>query len=92
MKRFDFDNILLNKKSHKNILICNISYKNLICTKPLRIRFNEVDRNIRVYDGTRYIVLFRPEKYDVIYNKIRYLVSHKSDITYVFLIVIQKLK
>ena len=92
MKRFDFDNILLNKKSHKNILICNISYKNLICTKPLRIRFNEVDRNIRVYDGTRYIVLFRPEKYDVIYNKIRYLVSHKSDIIYVFLIVMQKLK
>ena len=92
MKRFDFDNILLNKKSHKNILICNISYKNLICTKPLRIRFNEVDRNIRDYDGTRYIVLFRPEKYDVIYNKIRYLVSHKSDIIYVFLIVMQKLK
>ena len=92
MKRFDFDNILLNKKSHENILICNISYKNLICTKPLRIRFNEVDRNIRVYDGTRYIVLFRPEKYDVIYNKIRYLVSHKSDIIYVFLIVMQKLK
>ena len=87
MKRFDFDNILLNKKSHKNILICNISYKNLICTKPLRIRFNEVDRNIRVYDGTRYIVLFRPEKYDVIYNRIRYLVSQKSDIIYVFLII-----
>ena len=92
MKRFDFDNILLNKKSHKNILICNISYKNLICTKPLRIRFNEVDRNIRVYDGTRYIVLFRPEKYDVIYNRIRYLVSHESDIIYVFLIVTQKSK
>ena len=38
---------------------------------------------IRVYDGTRYLVLFGPEKYDVIYNRIRYMISQKSGITYV---------
>ena len=26
--------------------------------KPLRIRFDKVDRFIKVYDGTRYLVLF----------------------------------
>ena len=29
-----------------------------ICAKPLRIRFDKVDRVIRVYDGTTYLVLF----------------------------------
>ena len=32
---------------------------------------------------TRYLVLLSPEKYDAIYNRIRYLTSQKSDITYV---------
>ena len=31
-----------------------------------------------VYDMTRYLVLFGSEKYDSIYNKIRYLMSVKS--------------
>ena len=49
--------------------------------KPLRIRFNKVEELIRVYDGTRCLVLFRPEKHDAIYNRIRYLISQKSGIT-----------
>ena len=51
--------------------------------KPLCIRFSKVDGFIRVYDGTRYVVLFGPEKHDVIFNRIRYLLSQKSGITYV---------
>ena len=47
--------------------------------KPLRIRFDKIDRFIRVYDGTRYLVLFGPEKYDAIYNRIRYFISQESD-------------
>ena len=39
---------------------------------------------LEVYDGTRYFVLHGPEKYDVIYNRIRYLIGRKSGITYVF--------
>ena len=37
----------------------DISYKTLIGAKPLRIRLNKIDGFIIVYDGTRYLVLFR---------------------------------
>ena len=53
----------------------------MIAAKPLSIRFNKEDGFIRVYDETRYVVLFGPEKYDAIYSRIRYLVSLKSGIT-----------
>ena len=35
-------------------------------SKPLRIKFNKIDGFIRIYDGTRYLVLFGSEKYDLI--------------------------
>ena len=87
----DFSNILLDEKSHENILVYDILYKILICRKPLCIIFDKVDGFIitRTYDGTRYLVLFGPEKYDAIYNKIRYLLSQNTDITYVSLITMQ---
>ena len=50
--------------------------------KPLRIRFDETDGFIRVSDGTRYLVLFGSQKYDSIYNRIKYLAGVKSGITY----------
>ena len=81
---FDFDNILLDERSYKNILIYGILCKNVIGAKPLRIMFNKVDEFIRVYDGTRYLVLFGPEKYDAIYNRIKYVISQKNGITFVF--------
>ena len=80
----DFDNILLDEKSYKtyeNILIDNIPYKTFMGTKPLRIRFDEMDGFIKIYDGIRYLILFGPEQYDAIYNRIRYLISEKSGIT-----------
>ena len=40
---FDLDNILIEGKSYENILFYNISYKRLIDTKPLRIRFDKKD-------------------------------------------------
>ena len=55
---FDLDNILIDEKPYENILVYGISYKTLIGTKPLRIRFKKVDRFIRVYDGTRFELLF----------------------------------
>ena len=70
------------KKSYENILVYDISYKTLIGAKPLRIRFDKVDGFIRVYDGTRYLVLFGGEKYDFICNRIRYLIGVKRGITY----------
>ena len=70
----DFDNILINERSYKNILAYNISYKTLIGAKRLRLRFDNVNEFIRVYDGNRYIVLFGVGKHDFIYNRIRYLI------------------
>ena len=66
LEDFDFNNILLDKKSHENILIYDISYKTLIGPKPLRIRFNKMDRFITIYDGNKCLVLLGPEKYDPI--------------------------
>ena len=60
-----------------------MSYKTSIGTRPLCIRFDKVDGFIRVFDRTRYLVLFGPEKYDAIYNRITYLKSQKSGIKYV---------
>ena len=59
---FNLVNISTDEKLYGNILVCNISYKTLIDATPLRIRFNKMDGFIRVYDGTRYIVLFDVKK------------------------------
>ena len=61
----------MDKKSYENILIYKISCKTFIGATPLCIRFEKVDGFIKVYDGTKYLVLFGPEKNDVIYNRIR---------------------
>ena len=60
----------------------NILYKILIDSKPLCTRFDKIDGYIRVYDGARYLVLFGSEKHDLIYKRIRYLISVKCGITY----------
>ena len=48
--------------------------------KPLRIRFNKVDGFIKIYDGTRYLVLFGHGWYNAINDRIRYLISEKRSI------------
>ena len=68
---------------YKNIFVYNIASKTLIDAKPLPIRFNKIDGLIRVFDGTRYLVLFGTEKFDFIWNRFRYLIGIKSCITYV---------
>ena len=47
------------------------------------ISFDNIDGFIRVYDETRYLVLFGSKKYNFICNRIRRLISVKSGITYV---------
>ena len=46
--------------------------------------FDKIKRFITIYDETRYLTLFSTEKYDVIYYKIKYLISLKSGIKYIF--------
>ena len=62
----------MEEKSYWNILIYDISYKTLIGAKPLYVRFGNVNGYIRVYDGTKYLVLFAVEKPGLICNRIRY--------------------
>ena len=46
------------------------------------IRFDKIDRIIRIYGRSRHLILFGNIKYNAIYDKIRYLISIKSSITY----------
>ena len=57
--------------------------KTLFGSKPL---------SIRVYEVIRYLVLFGPQKYDPIYDKIRYVISQKVVLHILFLIILQKLR
>ena len=50
----------------------------------MRNSFDKIEGFIRVYDGTRYLVLFGPENYDDIYSRIRYFISQKRGIRYAF--------
>ena len=92
LESFDPDDTFIDEKSHENILMYDISYKTLIGVKPLHNRFNKIDGIIRTYDGSRHLTLFGSGKYDAIYDKIIYLISIKSGITYIFLTILQKLK
>ena len=58
--------------------------QNFDCAKPFCISLNRFGGFITVYYRTAYSVLFGPEKYDVIYSRIRHLISQKSGITYGF--------
>ena len=51
-----------------------------------------LDSTIRIYDGTRYLILFGSEKYDAIYNRIRCLISLKRTIPYIFFHYFAKIK
>ena len=54
--------------------------------RPLRIKFDEINEFIKVYDG---IILFGPEQYDAIYNKTRYLISKKIVLQILLAIILQ---
>ena len=45
-------------------MVYSTSYKTLIGARPLCISFDKVDKFTRVYDGTRHLLLFGPEKCD----------------------------
>ena len=44
---------------------------------PLRITLDELDEFIKVYDGIKYLLLFRVGFYDRIYDRSKYLLSKK---------------
>ena len=70
-------------------MVYNISYKTFIGTQPFRIILDKIDEFIRVYDGTRYLVLFGAEKYDIIYNRIIHLIDAKMVLHMLVFIIMQ---
>ena len=47
---------------------------------PLRIRFDEIDGFIKIYDGTRCLVLFCQSWYNEFCDRIKYLINKESGI------------
>ena len=66
------------------VVVVNILSKTLIAAKPLCIRVSKIDGFTRVYNGTRYLVLCGPEKYDAIFNRIKYLYVKKVALQVMF--------
>ena len=58
----------------------------------LCIILDKVNGFLRDYNGTKYLVLFGPEKYDVMFYRIRYLIELNRDITTLILLIMQKSK
>ena len=83
LESFDIEDILIDEKWHENMLIYDISYKVLIGSKSLRIKFNKIDGIIRIHGGNRCFTLFDTTKYDTIYDGMRFRISLKSTITYI---------
>ena len=80
--KINFSNILLNKKLYENIPVYNISNKNPTGPKPWHIRFDKIDGFIISLDGKiKHLILFDYGFVDKICDKIKYLISKKSDIT-----------
>ena len=57
-------------------------------SKPLRIRLYKIDGSIKIYDRIKYLALFNNHfTFDWICDKIKYLISEKSSITDVLIIL-----
>ena len=59
---FNFEAILIARKTYENIFIYDILYKTFIGAKPLRISFSKIVGFIKDYNGNRYLVSFDPCK------------------------------
>ena len=73
-------------------MIYEISDKTLVGPKHLRIKLDKMDGFIRIYDGNKYLTLLSSKKYDAIYNRTRYLISVKRNVTYIFSHYLAKIK
>ena len=80
---FDFANISLDEKSYEKTLIYDVLYKTYIMS-------DEVNRLIRDYDGTKYLVLFGLETNNAICDRIRCSIGLKIGIADIFLTVLER--
>ena len=87
IKNFDFNNIKLDKRSYKNILIYYIGYVRIKDSKyvkfnsvnPLYLIFNKVNGYFEEINGNKYLTLVptnenKEKKYEELWSKIRDLI------------------
>ena len=74
-----FSNILSDKKLYENVSVYNISYKTPTGPKPLRIRFDKIERFVIALDGkNKHLILFGYGLFNKICDKSKYLISKKK--------------
>ena len=79
------DNILIDIKSYKNILVYDVECKTPYFAKPLSNIIDKVDAYIIKYDKTRYLALCHSnEKYKRIFDIIRFIIMLKCNISDVY--------
>ena len=77
----NFSNILFSKRLYGNISVYNISYKTPTGPKRLHTKFDKIDGFIISLDGKiKHLILFDYGLFNKICDKIKYLISKKSDI------------
>ena len=89
-----FDNISLDEKSYKNILIYNISYKTLIGAYYYIYIFiiYYYIHWLGDYNKAKYLILSGLENYNAIYDSIKFVIGLKAVLNMLFLIIMQKSK
>ena len=100
VNNIDFDRILLDENSYKNILVYHILYKKFMDTKTLCVRFNKVDGRTKIYDGIKSLGLSNScnerfykidsRKHDAIFDRINYLISEKVVLQIVLIIILKE--
>ena len=93
IRGFDINlyNIWLEEKLYENISVYDISYKTSAGPKPLCIRFDKIDRFIRVCGSEfRFWVLFDHGLFDKIVDKIKYLISDYVVLQIVLIIILER--
>ena len=80
---FILNNVLLDEKSYQNI-IYDVACKTPYAVRPLCIIFNKLVEYIRKFEKTKYLALFQSKKYERIFNRARYVIMLKSNISYAY--------
>ena len=76
----------------KDLIAFKADVDKLKITKLTNVSTSLNNFKTKVDDFSLYLTLFGSEKYDANFDKIRYLISLKSSITYIFLTILQKSK
>ena len=69
-------------------MVYDISYKALIDAKSFCVRFDKIDGFIRVYDGTRYLVLFWAKKKKRFHSQQDYISYSSKKWYYMFSLIV----